>query len=191
LGHASVKAAAAPRMRRVRLSLTKAGDVACTTAPMTPLADGPIGLLIARECGLADTHADDFLLGFKNTHRAQYDRAWQMAEREGAFDAVFMNTHGHLTEGGRTNLFVKLGGRWYTPPLSDGVLPGVMRAVLLEDPAWQASERTLVLGDLLHAEALVLTNALRGAMPACLRTCVPAPETSPLSPHAHTPRSPR
>ena len=43
-----------------------------------------------------------------------------------------------------------------------------MREVLLEDPAWQAAERTLRREDLQAAQALVVCNALRGALPAQL-----------------------
>jgi para-aminobenzoate synthetase/4-amino-4-deoxychorismate lyase len=42
----------------------------------------------------------------------------------------------------------------------------VMREVLLEDPAWQAAERTLRREDLQAAQAVVVCNALRGALPA-------------------------
>jgi para-aminobenzoate synthetase/4-amino-4-deoxychorismate lyase len=107
-------------------------------------------------------------LRHKTTLRARYDAAWRAAEAEGAFDMLFFNAEGELTEGGRSNVFVKLQGRWYTPPLACGVLPGVMRSVLLDDPAWNASERRLSRDDLLAAEALVLCNALRGALPATL-----------------------
>jgi para-aminobenzoate synthetase/4-amino-4-deoxychorismate lyase len=44
----------------------------------------------------------------------------------------------------------------------------VMRSVLLDDPDWNASERRLTRDDLLAAEALVLCNSLRGALPATL-----------------------
>ncbi|MGE5622047.1 MAG: aminotransferase class IV, partial [Bacillota bacterium] len=71
-----------------------------------------------------------------------------------------------LTEGGRSNVFVKLDGRWYTPPLACGLLPGVMRAVLLADPAWNAQERRLTLDDLRRADEIVVCNALRGPLRA-------------------------
>jgi Branched-chain amino acid aminotransferase/4-amino-4-deoxychorismate lyase len=71
-----------------------------------------------------------------------------------------------LTEGGRSNVFVKLGGRWWTPPLTSGVLPGIMRSVLLEDLDLHAAERVLTRVDVLNAEALLVCNALRGAVQA-------------------------
>jgi para-aminobenzoate synthetase/4-amino-4-deoxychorismate lyase len=108
------------------------------------------------------------LLHHKTTRRAEYDRGWRNAEAIGAFDTLFFNERGELTEGGRSNVFVKLGGRWWTPPLSSGVLPGVMRAVLLEDAELGAQERVLTRADVLNAEALLVCNALRGAVPARL-----------------------
>ncbi|RDU95024.1 chorismate-binding protein [Trinickia dinghuensis] len=129
-------------------------------------AFAPVGVLLAPEHGFEPVRSDDFLLRHKSTSRAEFDRAWRLAEARGCFDTLFFNERGALTEGGRSNVFVKLDGRWYTPPLSAGLLPGVMRQVLLEDPAMQASERTLTQADLLRAEALVICNALRGALPA-------------------------
>jgi para-aminobenzoate synthetase/4-amino-4-deoxychorismate lyase len=98
--------------------------------------------------------------------RDRYDAAWRAAEALGAFDMLFFNEDGELTEGARSNVFVKLDGRWYTPPLSAGLLPGVMRAVLLEDRTMMPSERRLARDDLRAAQEVVVCNALRGAMRA-------------------------
>ena len=133
-----------------------------------PDDSAPVGVLLADEHGFAPIRSNRFLLRHKSTSRAEYDRAWRLAEAQGAFDMLFFNERGELTEGGRSNVFVKLEGRWYTPPLSAGLLPGVMRQVLLDDPAMQASERTLTRADVLRAQALVICNALRGALPARL-----------------------
>jgi len=63
---------------------------------------------------------------------------------------------------------VRIGGRWYTPPLSAGVLPGVMRGVLLDDPAWNAIEVPITRETLLRAQEIVVCNALRGPLRAVL-----------------------
>jgi para-aminobenzoate synthetase/4-amino-4-deoxychorismate lyase len=158
---------------RLRLVLAHDGKVSITHAPLRPLPPGPVKILLAQDLGFAATEASDALLGFKSSRRADYDKAWQQAEALGGFDAIFINTRGELTEGGRSNLFVKLAGRWWTPPLASGVLPGVMRAVLLEDPQWGATERVLLPADLDAAEALVVSNALRAAVPAQLMRNLP------------------
>jgi para-aminobenzoate synthetase/4-amino-4-deoxychorismate lyase len=153
---------------RVKLTLNTAGEITIGGGPLMPLPRLPVTLLLAGEHGHASTDADDPLLRYKTTRRESYDRAWRAAEALGAFDMLFFNTRGELTEGGRSNVFVKRDGRWWTPPLSSGLLPGVMRAVVLADPQWQASERVLTHDDLLAAEDLMVCNALRGPLHAKL-----------------------
>jgi para-aminobenzoate synthetase/4-amino-4-deoxychorismate lyase len=154
---------------RVRLALSRDGTMQITAAVLTPLAEPTVGVLLAPEQDFTATHASEPLLHHKTTHRAEYDRAWRTAETKGAFDTLFFNERGELTEGGRSNVFVKLAGRWWTPPLLSGVLPGVMRSVLLDEASHlQATEKVLTLADVLNAEALLVCNALRGALPATL-----------------------
>ena len=54
------------------------------------------------------------------------------AKRSGFDDYVLVNRDGFITESAIANLIFQLDGEWITPPLSDGVLPGVMRALLVE-----------------------------------------------------------
>ncbi|CAB3749406.1 chorismate-binding protein [Paraburkholderia solisilvae] len=151
---------------RMRLVLDKAGATELTMAPLVPLADESIGVLLGPDHGFASVQSHDPLLHHKTTRRAEYDRGWREAEARDAFDTLFFNERGELTEGGRTNVFVKLDGQWWTPSLACGVLPGVMRAVLLDDADMAAAERILTRDDVLNADALLICNALRGAMPA-------------------------
>ncbi len=153
---------------RVRAALGKDRAVQLSAAPLAPLPEGPVGVMLAPEHGFAPVASADALLLRKTTRRAEFDRAWRDAEAQGGFDMLFFNERGELTEGGRSNVFVRLDGKWWTPPLSSGVLPGVMRGVLLDDEAFGAQERVLTRADVLRAEVLMLTNALRGAVPARL-----------------------
>ncbi|MBR8304819.1 aminodeoxychorismate synthase component I [Burkholderia cenocepacia] len=154
---------------RMKLTLAKDGTIEIVAAPLKPLPAGPVGVLLAAAHGFAPTRASDALLLHKTTRRAEYDRAWQAAEALGGFDMLFVNERGEVTEGGRSNLFVKLDGQWVTPPLASGVLPGVMRGVLLDDRAFGAAERVVTRDDLARAQGLLLTNALRGALDAVLK----------------------
>ena len=151
---------------RLRIALSKSGATSLTSAPIAPLAGAIVDVLLASEHGFSACSSRDPLLRHKTTRREEYDRAWREAEAKGAFDMLFFNERDELTEGGRTNVFVKLDGSWWTPPLDDGVLPGVMRGVLIEELA--AGERSLKREDLDRAESLMVCNALRGAMPARL-----------------------
>ena len=154
---------------RMRLSLAPNGTASVTAATLSALPatwDAPVRLLVASQT----REAAHSLPSHKTSLRANYDAAWQAAEREGAFDTVFFNADGTLAEGGRTTVLVKLDGAWWTPPLSAGVLPGVMRAVLLEDATpWLGAplrERVLTRADVARAEAVAVCNALRGVVPA-------------------------
>jgi para-aminobenzoate synthetase/4-amino-4-deoxychorismate lyase len=146
---------------RMRLALDADGNCHLQHAPLTSLTE-PVKLLLASQ----PVAVDPLFLQHKTTVRTAYDHAWRAAESAGAFDTLFCNARDEVTEGGRSNIFVKLEGRWYTPPLSSGVLPGVMRAVMLDDAQWSAQERILTLDDLRRAEQIVACNALRGAMQA-------------------------
>ncbi|MFI4939651.1 MAG: aminotransferase class IV, partial [Burkholderiales bacterium] len=146
---------------RLRLELNQSGQFTLQCAPLAPLPK-VVKLMLASQ----PATVPPLFLRHKTTVRTGYDAAIRAAEAEGAFDMLFCNGRGELTEGGRTNLFVKLDGSWFTPPLAAGVLPGVMRAVLLDDPHMNAREKNLTLDDLRNAEQVIVCNALRGAMQA-------------------------
>lgn len=150
---------------RMRLGLQPAGEVSLRSAPLAPLPDGPVGLLLSDRV----MPSGDRLLLHKTSLRQAYDEGWREAEAAGAFDMLFFNERGELTEGGRSNVLLRLDGRWYTPPLASGLLPGVMRAVLLDDPAWDLQQRTLSRQDVRRAEAVCVCNALRGVLAARVR----------------------
>jgi para-aminobenzoate synthetase/4-amino-4-deoxychorismate lyase len=108
------------------------------------------------------------LLTHKVSVRDLYDLAWQEAVKLGGFDALFVNEQGFVTEGGRSSIFIKLddSNEWLTPPISSGVLPGVMRKALLTDTSINAREANLTIQDVLMAKEIMLSNALRGAIKA-------------------------
>jgi branched-chain amino acid aminotransferase/4-amino-4-deoxychorismate lyase len=92
-----------------------------------------------------------------------------MALREaaalGADEAVLLNVRGRLACAAAANLIFRIRGRIITPPLSEGVLPGVTRA-RLRGALPDLEEQPLTRREAEAAEGLVLTNALRGLRPA-------------------------
>ena len=148
---------------RLRLALRQDGQFSVQSGALTALPD-TVKVMLAEDA----TTADDLFLRHKSSVRTRYDAAWRAAEAQGAFDMLFFNERGELTEGGRSNVFVRLDGRWHTPPLSCGLLPGVQRAVMLADPAWNAQETIITRAMLARAESIVVCNALRGVLPAHL-----------------------
>ena len=104
--------------------------------------------------------ADRFLF-HKTTHRPLYKAAFAAASAAGFADVIFLNTRDEVTEGAISNIFVEKDGRWYTPPLDSGVLPGVYRRYLLATRS-SIEEKKLSLNELKAADGVYLSNAIRG-----------------------------
>jgi branched-chain amino acid aminotransferase len=120
------------------------------------------------------------LAGVKSTSYAENAVALARAHAAGASEAIFANTVGNLCEGTGSNIFVGIGGRLVTPPLSAGCLAGVTRALLLETN--QAVEEDLPIEALSRADEAFLTSSTRNVHPisevdgVALPTC-PGPLT--------------
>jgi len=88
----------------------------------------------------------------------------QDAQSKGADEALFENGAGHVACAATGNLFAIFGTRLVTPPLSDGVLAGTMRALILELAkacCLQPAEESLPLAECYKADAVFVTNSLR------------------------------
>jgi len=154
---------------RLRLDLHASGKPSCQISPIKPL-QGLVKIFwasdILPEPSNATLHSGNVLLRHKVNSRNVYDQAWKLAEGLGGFDALFINEQGFVTEGGRSSIFIKSGDAWLTPPSSAGLLPGVMRSIILNDPQWNAHEANLTIEDVKNAKEIMLSNALRGLIPA-------------------------
>ncbi|WP_035840925.1 aminotransferase class IV [Kitasatospora azatica] len=97
--------------------------------------------------------------GLKTTSYAENVVALAHAHRQGASESLFANTAGQLCEGTGSNVFVVLGGKLLTPPLSSGCLAGVTRALVAD---WCGAEEAELPYQVLHeAEEVFLTSTLR------------------------------
>ncbi len=101
--------------------------------------------------------------GLKTTSYADNVVALARAHEAGATEAILPNTAGALCEGTGTNVFVVVGGRLLTPPLSSGCLAGVTRALVCE--LSDAEERELPIDVLQQAEEVFLTSSTRDIHP--------------------------
>jgi branched-chain amino acid aminotransferase len=108
------------------------------------------------------------LAGLKTTSYADNVVALAAAADEGASEALFANTAGHLCEGTGSNVFVGFGDRLVTPPLSSGCLAGVTRALLLEALAGAgtpAEESDVPMAELAVADEAFLVSTTREVQP--------------------------
>ena len=86
------------------------------------------------------------------------------AATKGADDALILNTQGRVACSTISNLFVLKGNRLITPPLSEGCLPGIIRALVLEIAptiGLDVAESPILLGELIAVDAVFLTNSVR------------------------------
>jgi branched-chain amino acid aminotransferase len=103
------------------------------------------------------------LAGLKTTSYGENVVALAYAKERGAGEAIFGNTVGNLCEGTGTNVFIGVGGRLVTPPLSAGCLAGVTRALVLEVAG--AVEDDLPLTALAEADEAFLSSSTREVQP--------------------------
>ncbi len=142
---------------RVRLLLSEWGEVCLETGPLKDFSR-PIRVGLKRRTFSPDSP----FLFHKTTHRPWYEEARREAERLGVTEIVFFDEKGRLTEGTISNVFLEIDGRLYTPPLSLGLLPGILRETLLE--TGRCREKEIHLSDLWRGR-LYLGNSVRGLIP--------------------------
>ena len=85
------------------------------------------------------------------------------AAARGIDEPLFLNTKDQVAEGATSNIFAVIQGEVVTPPVSCGLLPGVMRNFVLRVTG--AKERPLTFEELMQADEVFLTNSLMGAIP--------------------------
>ncbi|MEF9603608.1 aminotransferase class IV, partial [Paracoccus sp. PXZ] len=107
-------------------------------------------------------NSGDPWLRLKTTRRAHYDAA-RAALPEGIEEAIFLNERGEVCDGTITTVFFDRGQGIRTPPLSCGLLPGVLRTGMLAEGACREE---LLLAEELPRVRLWVGNALRGLIPA-------------------------
>lgn len=105
--------------------------------------------------------ANDMRLTHKTTDRALYRDA---LKRGGTYEVVMTDEQGYLTEGCFSSIFVERGDKLLTPPLSRGLLPGVLRRSLID--MGEAVEADLRPRDL--EKGFFIGNAARGMVAASL-----------------------
>jgi para-aminobenzoate synthetase/4-amino-4-deoxychorismate lyase len=145
---------------RVRLLLDRFGQPRAEAFALQPTAT-PVRLQLATR-PLAEAHGE--WVRFKTTRRAHY-AAFAPAPGSGIFDTVLFNAEGEITESTFGNLAMQMDdGRWLTPPLACGLLPGVGRAVALREGRVQ--EGVVRVQDLHRVRRWAFINSLRGWLDA-------------------------
>jgi para-aminobenzoate synthetase/4-amino-4-deoxychorismate lyase len=147
---------------RVRLLLDEDGAVSVTTTPQAETAADAVMYYVLSDSWV---NSSDLFLYHKTTRRELYDREWKhYADTLGADEVIYLNENGELAEGSRTSLFIERDGKLLTPRLAAGVLPGTLRAALIDEG--RAVEARLTVQDLNRAAEIYLGNSVRGLVRA-------------------------
>lgn len=153
---AALHRAAIGEHMRVRLTVDLNGQIEVSATEISagpPAAPWRIALSEHR------LRADNAWLRFKTTERELYDRTRRDLPAH-LDETVFANERGEVCEGTITNLFFDFGDGLVTPPVSCGVLPGVLRAEMLADG--KCREGVVTCAEMDRAEAIWAGNSVRG-----------------------------
>ena len=146
---------------RVRLLLAPDGSARFEAFALHPTAV-PVVLQLAPRAFEA-AHSE--FVRHKTTRRDHY--AAFAPSTPGVFDTVLWNEAGEITEGTFGNVAALVNGRWVTPPLACGLLPGIGRAVALRDG--RVTEAVLRVQDMRAVQAWAFINSLRGWLDATVQ----------------------
>lgn len=129
-------------------------------------------------------HGANPFAGLKLTSWAQNLAWYEKAHQDGYDEVLLLNEYGHVSECTSANVFIVRGHEVLTPPLATaGCLPGVTRAVLLEEiqlPGLTIREESFTPAELEAADAVFITSTTRDLLPVLSvdkRPLQQAPET--------------
>ncbi|RYM06531.1 aminodeoxychorismate synthase component I [Sporolactobacillus sp. THM7-7] len=139
---------------KIRLLLDSAGDMHTETKPIKQIEDGQEVVLASEP-----VFSQNLFLYHKTTFREVYDSR----RRSGFFDTLLWNEKGNVTEFTNGNVVCQISGRFFTPPVEDGLLAGTFRETLVGSGV--AIVRSLSIQDVKEADAVWFVNSVRGWVP--------------------------
>ena len=122
-----------------------------------PKENPPINAIIA---GSVRRNEGSPLSQIKSINYGDNIIALEEAKKSGANEAIMLNNQEHITCATIGNIFVLKDGKLITPPKHDGVMNGIARTILVRD--YEAVEKSLSVKDLDKAEAIFISNSIRG-----------------------------
>jgi branched-chain amino acid aminotransferase len=142
-------------------------DVVAFTADVNPWGNS-VKLGLVRNA----RHAASEFAGIKNLSWSENLTWYERAHDQGLDEVVLLNERGEVAECTSANIFTVVraaqGAQVCTPPLDSGCLPGVTRALLLEEiriPGLRVVERTVLPSDLEAADEVFITSTTRELLP--------------------------
>jgi len=154
----SLKTLPKKSIHKIRILLESSGKISIETSQLLETAPSAFNKVILSK---KRTDSSKVFFYHKTTNRKLYTIEHRKAKARGYFDVIFMNKKNEITEGAISNIFLKKGRFFYTPPISCGVLPGVYREYFIESNPKKVKEKEITLADLKGADVIYCSNALR------------------------------
>jgi para-aminobenzoate synthetase / 4-amino-4-deoxychorismate lyase len=142
-----------PAPHKVHVLLGQNGDLSVSVEALTETR-APVRAQLAKH----PIDVDDAFLYHNTTRRQLYEQA--KAEMPGVDEVLLWNSKGEVTESCTSNIVVEIDEKYYTPPITCGLLPGTYRASLLADGGLH--ERVIAVAQLQDCTKIYLINSLVG-----------------------------
>ncbi len=108
-------------------------------------------------------HSNELFLYHKTSQRTLYTEEYE-SHKDKFSDVIFMNEKEEITEGCISNIFVLQDGVYLTPPVSSGLLNGVLRKKILEKFPKYFREKRITKDMLYKSNKIFICNSVRGIM---------------------------
>lgn len=138
----------------LRISFSNQSDWLAVHLPYSP-SEKALNLRLHPQKMLGDSHK-----------RFPYSARLQILEeskKAGFDDAIVINPQGNICEGSVTNIIVQIDNQWVTPPIDDGLLPGIMREIMISNNL--VTVQTIPISQLPKITSAFLLSSLRIAQP--------------------------
>lgn len=140
----------------LRLVVTSSGRQICLLEENEPM---PEAIALAT----VEYELSPLMVGVKSLSYAANVLAVRLAKDQGAEDALFVATDGHVLEASRASFFCVVDGRLRTPPLTDRILDSITRRHLVE--ITDAAEQRVTRDDLLRASEAFIASTTKEVLP--------------------------
>jgi branched-chain amino acid aminotransferase len=106
------------------------------------------------------------LVGLKTLPFIENIECLKTARDAGFDEGIRFNSLGQVAEGATSNLLLKIKGRWITPSLASGALPGITRGLALQ---WlDIQESVITRAELERVESIYLLSSLKDLQPVSI-----------------------
>jgi branched-chain amino acid aminotransferase len=146
---------------RLRVSFHSTGELELLHETYHPWT-GPARLVILN----LPINQDSPLIGLKTLPYTENVECLMAARNQGFDEGIRLNSRGEVAEGATSNLIFKIDGRWFTPNLASGALPGITRGLALE---WlDIHESVISKQELEISESIYLLSSLKDFQPVAI-----------------------